>query len=161
MKKIIALFMLISSFAYSQMPNISSVWMNSGNPYIGTIGDGKDSEILKMRYTISEQDRKNDQEYFISGVSGVQNFFSNFEGKLKITKYKDGKKRSTVFGEYEIAEEPKGQHSGIFKGKFIYTFKWNRKTEKIEDQYIQFIGDWKSYDGTLFYKANWSNQPKK
>ncbi|MGC4128138.1 MAG: hypothetical protein QM564_00965 [Bergeyella sp.] len=158
MKKIALLFILISSYAYSQMPNISNVWMNNGNPYVGKIGDGKDNAVLKMRFTLSEQDKKNDQEYFISGVSGVENHFSNFEGKIRITKYKDGKKKSTVFGEYDIAEEPKGKHSGTFKGKFVYTFKWNKKTEKVEAQYIEFIGTWKSYDGTLNYKAVWKNQ---
>ena len=160
-KNLFIFFLFLSVMAFSQMPNISSVWMNNGNPYVGNIGPDNDKEVLKMRFTLSEQDKKNDQEYFISGVSGVQTFFSNFEGKMKISKYKDGKKRSTVFGEYEFAEEPKGKHSGIFTGKFIYTFKWNKKTEKIEQQYIEFIGTWKSYDGTLTYKSNWSNQTKK
>lgn len=157
MKKLILLFTLISAFAYAQMPNISKVWLNNGNPYTGSIGNESDKEILKMKFTVSDQNKKNDQEYFISGNSVVQNMVSNFEGSLKITKYKDGKK-STVFGEYEIAEEPKGKHSGIFTGKFIYTFKWNKKTEKIENQYIEFVGNWKSYDGTLNYKTNWKNQ---
>ncbi len=160
MKKILLLLVFISAFVFGQMPNISKVWINNGNPYTGSIGNQNDLEILKMRFTVSEQDKKNDQEYFVSGVSAVQNMLSNFEGKLKITKYKDGKKRSTVFGKYDIAEEPKGQHSGVFKGKFVYTFKWNKKTEKIEDQYIEFIGNWTSYDGKLTYKANWKNQAK-
>jgi len=158
MKKIFLFFMLISAFAYSQMPNISSVWLNNGNLYTGKIGNGNDMAVLKMKINISEQDRKNDQEYFVSGTSVVENFASNFEGKIKITKYKDAKKRGTVFGEYEFAEEPKGKHSGIFKGKFVYTFIWNRKTEKIENQYIEFIGNWESYDKTLNYKTDFKNQ---
>ena len=87
----------------------------------------------------------------------VENTHSKFEGKLKITNYKNGKKRSSVFGEYEFAEEPKGKHSGILRGKFIYTFMWNAKTQKIEKQYLQFIGDWASYDGALNFKTNWKN----
>lgn len=158
MKKILLLFILISSFAFSQMPNISVVWMNKGNVYSGKIGSGNNIADLKMKINLSEQDKKNDQEYFVSGTSVVEKFVSNFEGKIKITKYKDAKKRGTVFGEYEFAEENKGKHSGIFSGKFIYTFTWNRKTEKIENQYLEFIGDWKSYDGTLTYKANWKNE---
>jgi len=160
MKKILLLFTLISSLAYSQMPNISSVWLNNGNLYTGKIGNGNDVAVLKMKINISEQDRKNDQEYFASGTSVVENFASNFEGKVKITKYKNRKKGGTVFGEYELAEEPNGKHTGIFSGKFVYTFTWNRKTEKIENQYIEFIGDWKNYDGTLSYKSNWKNQEK-
>lgn len=156
MKKYLLLFLVFSSFAFSQMPNIAEVWLNKSQPYTGTIGG--DKELIKVKIKISEQNRKNDQEYFVSGYSLVENNYSKFEGKLKITQYKDGKKRSTVFGEYELAEEPKGKHSGILKGKFIYTFIWDRKTEKIGQQYIEFIGDWTNYDGTLHFKTNWKNQ---
>lgn len=155
MKKITLLFIFISSFIWAQMPNISSVWLNGSQPYIGTIG--KEKTPLKVRIAISEQDRKKDQEYFVAGYSVVENVSSKFEGKIIITKYKDSKKRGTVFGEYDFAEEPKGKHSGTMKGKFIYTFKWNHKTEKIESQHIEFIGDWKSYDGTLVYTTNFKN----
>ena len=156
MKKLTLLFLVISTFAFSQMPNISSVWMNNSQPYIGTISAEK--MPLKLRILTSEQDKKNDQEYFVSGFSLVENTNTKFEGKLKITKYKPGKKRNTVFGEYELAEEATGKHSGILKGKFIYTFMWNKKTERIENQFIEFIGNWKSYDGSLDYKTTWRNQ---
>ena len=155
MKKILYILLLINAFASAQMPNISTVWLNNSMPYTGTIGDQK--EAIKVMVQISEQNRKNDQEYFLSGYSVVENTHSKFEGKLKITNYKNGKKRSSVFGEYEFAEEPKGKHSGILKGKFVYTFMWNAKTQKIEKQYLQFIGDWASYDGSLTYKTNWKN----
>lgn len=155
MKKILYLLLLISALASAQMPNISTVWLNNSMPYTGTIGDQK--EVMKIMVEISEQNRKNDQEYFLSGYSVVENTNTKFEGKLKITKYKNGKKRSSIFGEYEFAEEPNGKHSGILKGKFVYTFMWNAKTQKIEKQYLQFIGDWASYDGSLTYKTNWKN----
>ncbi|MDR2205512.1 MAG: hypothetical protein LBE36_05085 [Flavobacteriaceae bacterium] len=142
---------------FSQMPDISNVWLNHHKPYAGTIENKNDSEILKINIDISEQNQKNDQEYFISGTSEVQNTISNFEGSIKITKYKNGKKQNSVFGEYEIAEEPKGMHSGMFTGKFVYTFTWNPKTEKIEKQSIEFIGTWKNYEGNLVYKTNWKN----
>ena len=156
MKKFTLLFLLLSCFAFAQMPNISSVWMNNSQPYLGTISTEK--MPIKIKINISEQDKKKDQEYFLSGFSLVENTNTKFEGKLKITKYKEGKKRNTVFGEYELAEENKGKHSGMFKGKFIYTFMWNKKTEKIDQQFIEFIGNWKSYEGTLNYPANWKNQ---
>ena len=156
MKKFTLLFLLLSSFAFAQMPNISSVWMNNSHPYLGTISAQK--MPIKVKVNISEQDKKKDQEYFLSGFSLVEKTNTKFEGKLKITKYKEGKKRSTVFGEYELAEEDKGKHSGVFKGKFIYTFIWNKKTEKIDQQFIEFIGNWKSYDGTLNYPTSWKNQ---
>lgn len=108
-----------------------------------------------MRINTSDQDRKNDQEYFVSGVSTVENVNNKFEGKLTITKYKAGKIRSVVFGEYELDEENIGSHSGVFKGKFIYTFMWNKKTQKIDRQFIEFIGNWQSYDGKLTYPAKW------
>ena len=138
------------------MPNISSVWMNNSQPYLGTITSQKIP--LKLKVITSDQDKKKDQEYFLSGFSLVENTTNKFEGKLKITKYKAGKKRSVVFGEYELDEENLGTHSGIFSGKFIYTFMWNKKTDKIDAQFIEFIGDWKSYDGKLSYPATWKNQ---
>jgi hypothetical protein len=156
MKKLTLLFLVFGTFAFSQMPNISSVWMNNSQPYIGTISAEK--MPLKLRILTSEQDKKNDQEYFVSGFSLVENTHTKFEGKLKIIKYKPGKKRNTVFGEYELAEEGTGKHSGILKGKYIYTFMWNKKTEKTENQFIEFIGNWKSYDGSLDYKTTWRNQ---
>lgn len=156
MKKFIAFFLLIPIFALAQMPNISSVWMNNSKPYIGTISS--DKMVLKLRITTADQDKKNDQEYFVSGFTLVDKTNTQFEGKLIITKYKPGAKRSTVFGEYKFVEEGKGQHSGILKGKFIYTFMWNKKTEKIDQQLIKFVGNWKSYDGVLSYPTSWSNQ---
>ncbi len=156
MKKLTLLFLLISSFSFAQMPDISSVWMNNSQPYTGTISI--DKMPLKVRIVTSDQDRKNDQEYFVSGFSLVETTNTKFEGKLKITKYKSGKKRNIVFGEYELAEEGMGKHSGILKGKFIYTFMWNKRTENIENQFIEFVGKWKSYDGQLNYPTNWKKQ---
>ncbi len=155
MKNLLCIFLLASSFVSAQMPDISRVWLNENQWYTGSIGN-QDTK-LNLRITLSQQDRKNDQEYFVSGVTIVERNLANFEGKIKITKYKGGKKKSVVFGEYDFAEEPKGKHSGIFKGKFIHTFKWNKKTEKIESNFIQFTGDWTSYEGTLNLKTNWKN----
>lgn len=156
MKKILLFLILASNFIFAQMPDISNVWLNNSKPYIGTIGS-KGQEI-KLKVNISEQNKKNDQEYFVSGYTLVDKTYAKFEGKFTITKYKDAKKKGTVYGEYELAEENKGKHSGILKGKFIYTFKWNKITEKIEAQYIELIGNWKSYDGTLDYKTRIKNQ---
>lgn len=156
MKKILLFFILVSNFAFAQMPDISNVWLNNSKPYTGTIGN-KNQEI-KLKINISEQNKKNDQEYFVSGYTLVDKNYTKFEGKLTITKYKDAKKKGTVYGEYELAEENKGKHSGLFKGKFIYTFKWNKNTEKVEAQYIDLIGGWKSYDGTLDFKTRIKNQ---
>lgn len=160
MKKLLLLFLFLGQFIFAQMPNIEKVWLNNSKPYVGTISGAKSS--IKLKINVSDQNRKNDQEYFVAGYSIVEGSnYAKFEGKLKITKYKDSKKRGIVFGEYELAEEPNGQHSGIFKGKFIYTFRWNKDFEKIEDQYIEFIGDWYSYDKSLSFKTNWNNQPQK
>ncbi|GAA5083324.1 hypothetical protein GCM10023210_01740 [Chryseobacterium ginsengisoli] len=156
MKKLLLFLVLISNFIFAQMPNISNVWLNNSKAYSGTIGN-KDQEI-KLKINISEQNKKNDQEYFVSGYTLVDKNYTKFEGTLTITKYKDAKKKGTVFGEYEFAEENKGKHSGIFKGRFIYTFRWNKETEKVEAQYIELIGDWKSYDGTLDFKTRIKNQ---
>lgn len=155
MKKILLLLILVSNCIIAQMPDISTVWLNSSKPYTGTIGNEK--QEIKLKMNTAEQNKKNDQEYFVSGYSLVDANYTKFEGKLKINKYKDGKKRSMIFGEYELTEENKGKHSGIFTGKFIYTFSWNRKAEKIEAQYIEFIGDWKSYDKSMDFKTRWKN----
>jgi hypothetical protein len=156
MKKILLLLTLISSFAFSQMPNISNVWLNNSKPYIGIIGN--DKQEIRLKIDISEQNKKNDQEYFVSGYTLVDKNYTKFEGKFIITKYRDTKKKGTVYGEYELAEESKGKHSGLFKGKFIYTFRWNKITEKIEAQYIELIGNWKSYDGSLDFRTRIKNQ---
>lgn len=156
MKKILFIFLLIGSFAWAQMPNIENVWLNDYKPYTGTIGNTKTP--LKLTINISEQNIKNDQEYFLAGFTTVEQTSAKFEGKLTITKYKGGRRRNAVYGDYEFAEEPNGKHSGILKGKFIYTFMWNKRTEKIENQFIEFIGDWTSYDQTLNFKTNLKNQ---
>ncbi|WP_288446012.1 hypothetical protein [uncultured Chryseobacterium sp.] len=156
MKKLLLLFILISGFAFSQMPDISNVWLNNSRAYTGTIGNR--NQEIKLKINISEQNRKNDQEYFVSGYTLVDKVYSKFEGKFTITKYKDARKKGTVFGEYELAEENKGKHSGILKGKFIYTFRWNKDTEKVEDQEIELKGNWKSYDGTMDFKTLITNQ---
>ena len=156
MKKFLLLFILAAHFVLGQMPDISNVWLNNSKPYTGTIGNKE--QDMKLKINISEQNKKNDQEYFVSGYSLVDNNYAKFEGKLTVSKYKDTKRQGTIFGEYELAEENKGKHSGILKGKFVYNFKWNRKTEKVESQYIELIGDWKSYDGTLTFKTNLKNQ---
>lgn len=156
MKKTLLFLILVSNFFFAQMPDISSVWLNNSKPYQGTIGN--DKEAIKLKINISEQNKKNDQEYFVSGYSLVDKVYAKFEGKFTITKYKDNKKSGTVYGTYELAEENKGKHSGLFQGKFIYTFKWNKTTEKIEGQYIELIGDWKSYDGSLDFKTRIKNQ---
>lgn len=156
MKKILLLFVLAAHLVWGQMPDISNAWLNNSKPYTGTIGDK--GQELKLKISTSEQNKKNDQEYFVSGYSLVDTNYAKFEGKITILKYKDSKKQGTVFGEYEWAEENKGKHSGLFKGKFVYNFKWNRKTEKIEGEYIELTGDWKSYDGTLDFKTRLKNQ---
>lgn len=156
MKKLLLLFIFVSSLALAQMPNIANVWLNNSKPYTGTIGS--ENQIIKLKVNISEQNKKNDQEYFVSGYSLVDNTYSKYEGTITVTKYKDGKKKGVVYGNYELAEENKGKHSGIFTGKFIYTFRWNKETEKIEHPYIELIGNWKSYDQTLDFKTRLKNQ---
>ncbi|MBQ0152195.1 MAG: hypothetical protein KBS61_04810 [Chryseobacterium sp.] len=156
MKKLILFLLFVSNLITAQMPNISNAWLNESKPYVGTIG--ADNQVIKLKINFSEQNKKNDQEYFLSGYTLVGNEYSKFEGSLTITKYKDSKKKGVVYGIYELAEENKGPHSGLLKGKFIYTFSWNKKTEKLENPYIYFIGDWKSYTGNLNYKTRLKNQ---
>ena len=157
MKKLFLLFLFFSSMAFSQMPNIEKVWLNDSKPYTGSI----DKNDLKLKMNVSDQNKKNDQEYFVAGYTLVNGSnYARFEGKLKIDKYKDRKKGGTVYGSYELAEEPKGPHSGLFTGKFVYNFKWNRKSQQIEAEFIQFTGNWKSYDGTMNFRTSWSNNQK-
>ena len=156
MKKISILFLFISTFCFAQMPDISAVWLNNHQFYKGFIA--QDKTELKLKIDLSSQDKKNDQEYYISGFSLVEKNSSVFEGKIKIKSYKNNKKGGKVFGEYEFFEKPNGKHTGIFTGKFIYTFKFNKKTQKIESQYLEFVGDWENYEKNLNFKTNWKNQ---
>ncbi|WP_295201946.1 hypothetical protein [uncultured Chryseobacterium sp.] len=156
MKKIILLFVLVSGLVFGQMPNISNVWLNGSRPYTGTIGNS--GEAIRLKINISEQNKRDDQQYFVSGYSLVDKNYTKFEGTFTITKYKDSNKKGVVYGDYELAEENKGKHSGLFRGKFIYTFRWNPKTEKVEGQFIELTGTWKSYDGTMDFKTHMKNQ---
>ncbi|SMP11682.1 hypothetical protein [Chryseobacterium profundimaris] len=156
MKKLLLFLVLISNAMFAQMPDISNVWLNNGKSYSGTIGSKNQQITLKIE--ISEQDKKNDQEYFISGYTQVDNNYTKFEGKFKIKKYRDSGKKGTVYGEYELAEEYKGKHSGMFRGKFVYTFRWDKSSEKIVEQNIKLTGNWKSYDNTLDFKTIINNQ---
>ncbi|MDR6156958.1 hypothetical protein QF023_000474 [Chryseobacterium sp. SLBN-27] len=156
MKKLLLFLVLTSNVLFSQMPDISNVWLNNSKAYTGTIGSK--NQQIKLKINISEQDRKKDQEYFVSGYTLVDNNYTKFEGKFKIKKYKDSGKKGNVYGEYELAEEYKGKHSGMFRGKFTYTFRWDKNNEKIEEQNIELTGDWKSYDGTLDFKTTIKNQ---
>ncbi|MFC6268024.1 hypothetical protein [Frigoriflavimonas asaccharolytica] len=155
MKQITFIFLLISTFCFSQMPDISTVWLNNHQFYTGSISPSKTE--LKLKIELSSQDKKNDQEYYISGLSSVEKNISDFEGKIKITSYKNSKKGGKIFGNYEFFEKPDGKHTGIFQGKFIYTFKFNKKTQKIESQYLEFVGDWENYKKNLNFKTNWKN----
>jgi len=156
MKKLLLFLVLISNTMFAQMPDISNVWLNNGKSYSGTIGSKNQQITLKIE--ISEQDKKNDQEYFISGYTQVDNNYTKFEGKFKIKKYRDSGKKGTVYGEYELAEEYKGKHSGMFRGKFVYTFRWDKSSEKIVEQNVKLTGNWKSYDNTLDFKTIINNQ---
>ncbi len=156
MKRLLLFFVLLSGLTFAQMPDISNVWLNNSKAYVGTIGN--QNQEIKLKIDISEQNRKNDQEYFVSGYTLVDKVYAKFEGKFTITQYKDARKKGTVFGEYELAEENKGRHSGILKGKFVYTFRWNKDTEKVEDQEIELKGNWKSYDESMDFKTLIKNQ---
>ena len=63
MKNLTLLFLMVSTFALSQMPNVSNVWMNNSQPYLGTISAEK--MPIKVKIITSDQDKKNDQEYFV------------------------------------------------------------------------------------------------
>lgn len=158
MKKILLLTLLLSEMVLAQMPNISKVWLNDLKPYQGFIT--KEKVPISVVFSISEQDKANDQEYFISGKSEVEGQVSPVEGKIKIKKYKDTKKGGKVYGTYELAEEPGGEHTGIFTGKYVFKFRWNKESEAIENQEITFEGDWKNYQGNLDFPTVWSNQPE-
>lgn len=159
MKKYIFLFLVFCQFFLAQMPNISTVFLNNSKPFTGTFGTKKTS--VKIKINIAEQDKKNNQNYFVSGYTLMDKKYEKIEGTLLITKFKDGKKRSSVYGTYEIAQDPKAENSGVFTGKFIYTFKWNKESQKIEEQFLEFIGERKNYLTNDLESTKWSNEPEK
>lgn len=156
MKKYLFLFLISCQFFSAQMPNISTVFLNNSKAFTGTFGSQKIP--IKIKINIADQDKKNNQHYFVSGYTLMENKYQKIEGTLLITKYKDGNKRNSVYGTYEIAQDPKAANSGLFTGKFIYTFMWNKKTEKIEDQFIEFIGERKNYSTNALETAKWSSE---
>jgi hypothetical protein len=155
MKNFFFILIFLSLQLSAQMPNISRVFLNEGKPYIGSISEERKKLTLKI--DISEQNRKNDQQYYVSGFTVVDNTAMRFEGTITITEYKDRKKRSIIYGIYDFAEENNGPHSGKLTGKFVYKLNWNKKTERPENQDIKFTGDWINYDKTMHYKTELSN----
>ena len=143
MKKILLLFLFASQLFLAQMPDISTVFLNNSKPYSGTIGLNK--TVLRLKINIAEQDKKNSQNYFISGYTLMNDKYVKFEGTILITKYKDGDRHNSVFGTYEMAQDPAGENAGLLTGKFIYTFRWDKKSKTIENPYLEFIGEKKNY----------------
>lgn len=157
MKSVFFLSFFVSGFFCAQMPNIERVWLNDNAPYLGEIEIDRQPKDFKLQVFISEQNKKNDQEYFISGNRVFEQESIKIEGTVDIKKYKDQKKKGVVFGDYEIAEEPHGKFSGIYRGKFTFRFDWNDKKNLIENKKIEFKGTWTSYDGKSTYPTKWSN----
>ncbi len=156
MKKLTLFFAFcFSILSFAQMPNIQRIWLNNGAPYNGTIANH--GERLRVKINVSEQDKANDQSYFIAGETVVDQVTSKFEGKITITKFKASKKINKVYAEYDLAEEPTRKHSGILKGKLIYTFTWDETLQKAIDHRMKFEGKWISYDDTLNLRTQWSN----
>ena len=158
MKIFLLSFLFISGLISAQMPNIEQVWLNDSSPYVGTLQVGEKAVPLKLQITLSEQNRKNDQQYFISGNLILGDQTSKVEGTFDVKKYKDKKKGGTVFGEYEIAQEPTAKLAGIYKGKFSFKFEWNSKLEQIEKKDIEFTGTWTRYNDKTSYKTQWKNE---
>ncbi len=158
MKKFYLAFILISSISFAQMPNINKVWLNNGKNYFGTLENKGLKTNLMLKINISDQNKKNDQEYFISGTTEKNGHIENIEGSIKIEKYKDGKKESKIFGTYEIAEQPDGNSSGLYKGNFVFSFKWNDKTQETENKQLSFTGTWTNYENKEIYQTSWSSK---
>lgn len=156
MKKIALLFVLFSYFAMAQMPNISKLWLNNNQPYAGKFLDT--DTPLQVKILSSRQDKNDDQKYHLSGEILSQNNVQLVEGTIIIKKYKDGNRRGRLFGEYDFLV--KSDSKSIYKGKFIYTFKWNKKMRKIESNYIKFVGHLEHHQGQKKTKTAWENQPK-
>lgn len=154
MKKLILLFLFASGISQAQMPNIAKVWINDNIPYNGGFGKAK---TLKISIESSEQNKQNDQEYIISGISSHLENSHKFEGHLLIKKYRDSKKGGKIFGEYGIEEENKKQNSGWYTGKFVFTFDWDEKLKQITNKKIEFKGKWTDYSTNLEQKTYWRN----
>ncbi len=154
MKKLFALLVFCSGFVIAQMPNISKVWTNNNLPYNGGFGE---KSPLKIMLLTSEQNKKNDQEYFVSGQSTKENTDAKLEGSMTVKKYKDFKKRGKLFGNYEFAEENTGNNSGIYKGKFIFSFDWDKDTKQVTNKKIEFKGKWYPYQKSKEENTFWVN----
>ncbi len=148
---------LMSAQKSSQTPDIRRVWLNHNMSYRGTISDGKSIQPVTLNIFSSDLDLDHQQEYFVSGETRVKNMVSKFEGKIKVLKFKNGKKSGKITGEYDMAEKPDGKHTGVFTGKFTLKFHWDDKTEKISGEEMHFRGEWKNYDGDLTSKTEWNN----
>lgn len=155
MKVLVATLLFCFGILSAQMPNISNVWLNNQNAYIGNFGTNSN---LKFFIENAEQNKNNEQEFLINGrISYLENS-NKVVGKMEIKKYKDSGKHTKIFGNYLLEEDKNSKDKGYYKGNFVFSFDWDRTTKQISNKQIVFKGNWYPYAKQLKReKTNWSN----
>ncbi|HVW14172.1 MAG TPA: hypothetical protein VHB54_10125 [Mucilaginibacter sp.] len=146
----------------------------------GFIGDN--FQRIRIKLISVTKDLTSQDTYHFYGKSMVKGNVDEFNGTIKITnirkfkalrhgcedeyKYKGQKGEFILLGSYVFKENPKQNHSGVFKGTFCSNFFINKNNlikyndiENCSDSYTnnQFVGQWASYDGKLTQRCNWGD----
>ena len=149
--------------------DICDFWLYQDEIPIGFIGN--DYQRLHIKFLKVIQDSNHPLQYFVYGKTKVKGTICDFQGTMSIKIshfFKSGtwakSKSGFLAGDYLFYEDPKQNHSGVFKGKFV-SFWYHDKFDKIlaytPSPFIenfrnhQFAGTWLQYDQVKPKKANW------
>lgn len=147
-----------------------NLWI--GETYQGTIGES--NQRIDIRFTKITRDSKDNYKYSVAGKSKVNSNICDFNGELVVDKilildYKNMEcegpdySNGIISGKYELKENPKQSHVGIFTGEFNIMF------DKIPSGYElsygwydiervnEFSGNWKDYNSEKPKFCSWSH----
>ena len=161
--------------------DFSNVWESGLRyEYFGFIG--KNYQRIRVKLFSVTKDIKEQYRYYVSGKTAIDGDIEPFQGVFQIThikrfkdmhwgcddEYKDSgiKAQGILIGTYTLFQKRNGKEVGYFEG--IYSALWyidknnNLKFDDIEDfadsyRNNQFIGVWKSNDGSVIMKSNWGD----
>ncbi|MFN8255676.1 MAG: hypothetical protein U0W24_08315 [Bacteroidales bacterium] len=163
---------ITSNFSDIIKSDLSILWETQNqNSILGFIGDNYSR--MNIRFISVIKNKENQKEYFVYGKSKVGNNICDFQGILRLKNSflvsVDSLKNSTgiLVGEYELNEDMKNIHSGIFSGRFVTYWETDSKNNILkpdlpcvseEYQINKFAGIWKEYKKGKLKNANWGEK---
>jgi hypothetical protein len=155
-----------------KLMDLSGFWNNeTTDKRFGFIGSNY--RRLRIKFISITKANDNPSRYKVYGKSKVSDNICSFHGTIdikesyyiKTLEYPDGN-TGILAGEYTFNEDPKANHSGIFKGRFVtYWYKDKNGNIKYNDLWSisamynnnQFVGVWVGYGKRGTMTANWGD----